>query len=130
LKLLAVLLLSLPLISGCSLLGRQPPEPEVIVKTKLVENKIPLQVAPKPVNLSHPRIYVVTEKNWDTFLEQYKKDNGQEWVFYALSVRSYETLSLNIAEIRRFLQQQQAIIAYYEGAIQRKPKEEEISEKD
>jgi len=73
---------------------------------------------------------VVTEKNWEDFIETYKKDNGQEWVFYAFSVRSYETLALNIAEIRRYLEQQNAIIAYYEGAIQRKPKEEEISEKD
>jgi len=125
-----LLLLLLPVISGCSLIGRQPPEPEVVVKTKVIEKKIPLQVAPKPVSLNHPRIYVVTEKNWEDFIETYKKDNGQEWVFYAFSVRSYETLALNIAEIRRFLQQQQAIIAYYEGAIQRKPKEEEISEKD
>jgi hypothetical protein len=125
-----LLLLLLPVISGCSLIGRQPPEPEVVVKTKFIEKKIPLQVAPKPVSLNHPKIYVVTEENWDEFIKVYKKDNGQEWVFYAFSVRSYETLALNIAEIRRYMEQQKAIIAYYEGAIQRKPKEEEISEKD
>jgi hypothetical protein len=129
LRLLAALLL-LPVISGCSLLSRQPPEPEVVIQTKFVENKIPLQVSPKPVSLNHPKIYVVTEENWDEFIKTYKKDNGQEWVFYAFSVRSYETLALNIGEIRRYMEQQKAIIAYYEGAIQRKPKEEEISEKD
>lgn len=124
LKLSAALLLLLPVISGCSLLNRQPPEPEVVIQTKFVENKIPLQVSPKPVNLNHPKIYVVTEENWDEFIKTYKKDNGQEWVFYAFSVRSYETLALNIAEIRRYMEQQKSIIAYYEGAIERKPKEE------
>jgi len=124
LKLSAALLLLLPVISGCSLLNRQPPEPEVVIQTKFVENKIPLQVSPKPVNLNHPKIYVVTEENWSEFIETYKKDNGQEWVFYAFSVRSYETLALNIAEIRRYMEQQKSIIAYYEGAIERKPKEE------
>ena len=124
LKLLAALALLLPVISGCSLLNRQPPEPEVVIQTKFVENKIPLQISPKPVDLNHPKIYVVTEENWSEFLEAYKKDNGQEWVFYAFSVRSYETLALNIAEIRRYMEQQQSIIAYYEGAIERKPKEE------
>jgi hypothetical protein len=129
LRLLAALLL-LPVISGCSLLNRQPPEPEVVIQTKFVENKIPLQVAPKPVSLNHPKIYVVTEENWDEFIETYKKDNGQEWVFYAFSVRSYETLALNIGEIRRYMEQQKAIIAYYEGAIERKPQEEETEIKD
>lgn len=124
LKLLAALALLLPVISGCSLLNRQPPEPEVVIQTKFVENKIPLQISPKPVDLNHPKIYVVTEENWSEFLETYKKDNGQEWVFYAFSVRSYETLALNIAEIRRYMEQQKSIIAYYEGAIERKPKEE------
>lgn len=129
LRLLAALLL-LPVISGCSLLSRQPPEPEVVIQTKFVENKIPLQVAPKPVSLSHPKIYVVTEENWDEFIETYKKDNGQEWVFYAFSVRSYETLALNIGEIRRYMEQQKAIIAYYEGAIERQPQEKESEIKD
>lgn len=124
LKLLAALALLLPVISGCSLLNRQPPEPEVVIQTKFVENKIPLQISPKPVDLNHPKIYVVTEENWSEFIETYKKDNGQEWVFYAFSVRSYETLALNIAEIRRYMEQQKSIIAYYEGAIERKPKEE------
>lgn len=128
LKILAALTLLLPVISGCSLLNRQPPEPEVVIQTKFVENKIPLQVSPKPVNLNHPKIYVVTEENWDEFIETYKKDNGQEWVFYAFSVRSYETLALNIAEIRRYMEQQKSIIAYYEGAIERKPKETETIE--
>ena len=34
-----------------------------------------------------------------------------------LSVRDYETLALNMSEIKRFLQQQKEIIVYYEKAV-------------
>ena len=68
-------------------------------------------------------MYVVTAENWDTFIEDFKKDNGQEWVFYAISVRGYETLSLNIAEMRRYLEQQKSIILYYEQTISGPPEE-------
>jgi len=37
-------------------------------------------------------------------------------------MRDYELLALNIAEIRRYLNQQKEIIVYYEKAV--KPKEE------
>lgn len=118
---LLVPLLLLPAISACSIL--QKPEPEVVIRTKVVEKKIPLQTSPKPISLNHPQMYVVTAENWDTFIEDFKKDNGQEWVFYAISVRGYETLSLNIAEMRRYLEQQKSIILYYEQAIAGPPEE-------
>jgi hypothetical protein len=45
-----------------------------------------------------------------------------------MGVRSYETLALNVAETRRYLEQQKQIIIYYESAItgekQEEPKEE------
>ena len=109
------LLLLVTVLSGCSILKK--PETEVVIRTQIVEKKIPLQTSPRPVSLNHPQMYVVTAENWETFIEQFKEDNGQEWVFYAISVRGYETLALNIAEIRRYMEQQNAIILYYEQAI-------------
>jgi len=72
----------------------------------------------------------VTEENFDGFLAEYVKDNGQPWVFYAMSVRSYETLALNVAETRRYLEQQKSIIIYYENAITGEINSENNSEKD
>ena len=34
-----------------------------------------------------------------------------------MSVRGYETMALNVAEVARYLQQQKQIIIYYENAI-------------
>jgi len=39
-----------------------------------------------------------------------------------LSMKDYENLALNIADLRRFLEQQNEIIVYYEDAL--KPEEE------
>ena len=71
--------------------------------------------------------YVVTEDTFEDFKQRFLKENG-DFLFYALSVRDYETLALNMAEIKRYIQQQKEIIIYYEKAVAPKPKVEE--EKD
>ena len=71
--------------------------------------------------------YVVTEENFAEFKERFSKENG-DLVGYVLSVRDYETLALNMADIKRYIQQQKEIIIYYEKAVAPKPKVEE--EKD
>lgn len=110
------LLLVLVTTSGCSIFGRTP-EKEIVVQTKLVERNIPIQAAPRPLTMSDVSWYVVTEENFDEFIEKYEKEHGKPWVFYAISVRGYEAMALNMAEIRRYVEQQKQIILYYEEAV-------------
>ena len=72
------------------------------------------------------RWWVVTEENFKEFKEKFQKENGDPLVAYVLSVRDYETLALNIAEIKRYIEQQKQIIIYYEEAI--KPRKKDIKE--
>jgi hypothetical protein len=72
--------------------------------------------------------YVVTEENFEEFKTKFVKENG-DLVGYVLSVRDYETLALNMAEIKRYIQQQKELIIYYEKAVAPKPKEEEKDKK-
>jgi len=65
--------------------------------------------------------HVITQENFDDFIKKFKKENGEAWVFYAISVRSYESLALNMAELKRYIEQQKQVIVYYEEAV--KPKE-------
>jgi hypothetical protein len=58
----------------------------------------------------------VTEDTFAAFKQRFTKENG-DLLFYAISVRDYETLALNMAELKRFLQQQKQIIIYYEKAV-------------
>ena len=62
------------------------------------------------------RIHVVNEENLEAFIAEFKEINGN-LAFIALSVKDYENLALNIAELRRFLNQQTEIIVYYETAV-------------
>ena len=65
--------------------------------------------------------YVVTEQNFEEFKKRFIKENG-DLVGYVLSVRDYETLAINMAEIKRYIEQQKQIIIYYEKAVS--PKKE------
>lgn len=82
----------------------------------MVAVDIPLAQSPKPVNLIKGEFYVVTQENYAEFIENFKKKNG-EIVYVAMSVKDYENLSINMGELRRYLNQQKEIIIYYETAI-------------
>ena len=76
------------------------------------------------MKLGDVHFYVVSEDNFDNFKKRFEKENG-DLVFYALSVRDYETIAYNMAELKRFIDQQQQIIVYYEEAVKPNPKKTE-----
>ena len=119
LKALSLLLLCLA-ISSCS---SWPKLKQIEIKTVQVERIIPTQNRPRPINMNNIKFYVVTSENFEEFKKRYEKDNGT-FLFYALSVRDYETLAINMAEIKRYIEQQKQIIIYYEKAVAPKPKKE------
>lgn len=71
---------------------------------------------PKPVQLIDTRVYVVNEDNIDEFIEEFTATNG-DLAFIALSIKDYENLALNIAELKRFILQQGEVILYYEKSL-------------
>jgi hypothetical protein len=99
------------------------PEPEVKVVTKIEKTTIPTVARPKPVQLNDVRVYVVNKDNYDEFIKEFTAENGQV-AYVALAMRDYENLALNIAELKRFINQQNQIIVYYEKAVTDEPKEE------
>lgn len=68
------------------------------------------------MQLSDTRVFVVTKDNYDEFVKEFTETYG-ELAFVALSMKDYENLALNIAEIKRYLDQQDEIILYYERAV-------------
>ena len=118
-KVLSLLLLSLAL-SSCS---SWPQLKQIEVKTVEIERNVPIQNRPRQLDLSSIKWYVVTEENFEEFKKRFTAENG-EFLFYAISVRDYETLSLNMADIKRYIEQQKNIIVYYEDAVKPREKEE------
>jgi len=84
--------------------------------TEIQKTTVPTVARPKPINLTDTRLYVVNEDNLEDFLKEFEEVNGNR-AFVAFSVKDYENLALNIAEMRRYIQQQGEIIVYYEGAV-------------
>ena len=122
LKVSSLLLLSL-LISSCS---SWPKLTQIEVQTVEVERNIPIQNRPRQLDMNDIHFYVVTEQNFEEFKKRFVKENG-DLVGYVLSVRDYETLAINMAEIKRYIEQQKQIIIYYEKAVS--PKKEESEKK-
>ena len=112
-----VLLMSLTLM-GCGMM----PEPKVLTVTKTVQTQVPIQARPKQVQLNDVKIWVVSKENYKEFVKEYAKKNGGD-SYIAISVKDYENLALNFAELRRYIEQQKQIIIYYEDAVT--PKKEE-----
>ena len=109
------LLLAILLLSSCSSFYK---EPEIKVVTKLEKTVVPIVPMPKPVQMNDIKIYVVSpEENLEEFKKEFEAKNGGD-SYIAISVKDYENLSKNFAELRRYIEQQKAIIVYYENAVQ------------
>ena len=116
------LLLSCLILSSCA---SWPQVKQVEVKTVEVERQIPIQNRPSQLSLNtNMKWWVVTEENFKQFKEKFQKENGDPLVAYVISVKDYEALALNMAEIKRYLEQQKSIIIYYEDAIKPKSNKE------
>jgi len=109
-------------LTGCSLI----PEKEIQVVTQTQKVTVPVVARPKPLQLVDTRVYVVNKDNYEQFVKQFTDENG-ELAYVALAIKDYENLALNIADIKRFIEQQNEIIVYYESAM--KKEDEDGTEK-
>lgn len=57
---------------------------------------------------------VITPENYQEVFDKLSK-SGRPIVLFALTDKGYENISLNLSDIRAFMQQQKAIIAAYEN---------------
>jgi len=87
-----------------------------VVTTEYVEKTIPVQERPAKVEMPPVDWFVITEENLEEKLAEVKEKTGQI-VFIAITPKGYENLALGIGDLRRYIKQQQSIIAYYEEAV-------------
>ena len=69
------------------------------------------------LNMRNVKWVVINEQNVDEVIKQLKTKEGA-FAVYALTGEGYGNLGLNFSDIRAMIQQQQAIIAAYEGYYQ------------
>ena len=59
---------------------------------------------------------------------QEMKDNQGQFLVYALDPVTFKNLAIGIEEIKRYIEQQNDIIVYYEKAVTDEPEEEVLDE--
>ena len=105
-------LLSLLLLSSCS----WKPEKEIITKAEVYVPTINVVPRPEPLTLRNADVIVITEKNLEEVIQRVKDMQGS-FVVYALDPKSFESLAINMEQIKLYIESQNKIILYYEKAV-------------
>lgn len=116
-----ILTLCLITISGCAWL--QKPEsvkPEVKIITEQVPVTIYQPPYPRSVELEDIKWFVITQDNLAEKIAELKKIQGESIVVFAMTPQSYENMSYNLQELRRYIRQQNEIIQYYQDVTKNK----------
>ncbi len=87
-------------------------------KIEISKKPIDIQIAkpadPPAVKMIPVTFRVVTKETLDGFIADItKSQNDANPVFVAVSLKDYENMSLNLADLRRYVEQQREIIIYY-----------------
>ena len=115
----SALLAVLVVVSACS---RLSPVKEVVTVPQVVETpeieapNIRIVPRPDPIDMQNADIVVVTEANLEEVVARIKQEQG-DFVLYAMTAQSFEALALSFEQIKKFIEEQNAIILYYENAV-------------
>ena len=101
--------LTLFLVNGCS-----KPVQEIQVSAKPVEKPELVLPYADPIKTRDVQWIIITPDNYEQVFSELQK-SGSPIVLFGLTSKGYENLSLNLGDIRAYIQQQQAIIVAYEG---------------
>lgn len=110
------------LLSSCS----WKPEKEIVTVETIVKPTITLAQRPRPVEFDELKVKVITEANVQEVIQEMKTNQGQ-FLVYALDPVTFKNLAIGIEEIKRYIEQQNDIIIYYEKAVTDEP-EEKVSD--
>lgn len=100
------LIASFALLIGCERTQRIVEKPTIVDRPELI-----LPVV-QPAEQYDFEWIVVTKQNFNEVVKE-MEERGQTVVLFAVSPQGYQNLSLNMAELRRFIIQQQSVIIAY-----------------
>lgn len=105
------------LIASAAILAGCASTKKLDITTTPTQYQIYQPAPPAPVKMSKIKFRVVTKENLDQFIaEEAKKQGNSNPVFVVMSTKDYQAMSLNLAELKRYIDQQKQIIVYYQSA--------------
>ncbi len=120
LKVSAVSLMTLMMVSNCSLLPTRTLE----VKAKPIERTIVQPIMPREIDLKTVRWLTITPENFEEQFKVIEEQEG-ELVFLAMTIPDYELMAYNMQELKRYITELKDVVVYY-----RKVTTEDISAKE
>ena len=109
-------LMMLACLAACSSAG------DIRITSRPVEIDIARTADPNGVQMLPVNFRVVTRETLSSFMEELSRTQGNASpVFIAMTARDYENMSLNLSDLRRYIEQQQAVIVYYRQMTARLP---------
>ncbi|NBW08721.1 MAG: hypothetical protein EBR82_11925 [Caulobacteraceae bacterium] len=118
-----LLLCATLLLAGCGGVA-----PKIVEKPILVDRPELIVPEVQPVQQYDFEWIVITRENFDSVARDLES-RGQTIVLFAITPQGYQNLSLSIAELRRFITQQQSVIVSYKTYYGKKTEEPKAEEK-
>ena len=118
-------LVSVLLITNCSMMPSAKP-----VEVRTIAEPVPLYHPPLPLEVGLVDIdwEILTPDLMKEYLENYENGSAPAIAYYSLTSKEYENLSMNMAEIKRYLRDTLSIVKYYRDYDKEDNAEEKVSE--
>ena len=126
-KVKSIILIScLFVIANCSMMPSAKP-----VEVVTIAEPVPLYHPPLPLEVGLVDIdwEILTPDLMKEYLEDYENGSAPAIAYYSLTSKEYENLSMNMAEIKRYLRDTLSIVKYYRDYDKEDNEEEKVSEK-
>jgi hypothetical protein len=104
-------LIALVLIAPLTACGSM--SPKVIQKPVMVERPPLMVQEPQPVDQLPIEFLIITKENYEQKLKLLEEKAQGPVVLFALNSDGYQNLSMNVAELRRYIIQQNTVIEAY-----------------
>ena len=125
-KIKSTILISLLfVITNCSMMPSAKP-----VEVRTIAEPVPLYHPPLPLEVGLVDIdwEILTPDLMREYLEDYENGSAPAIAYYSLTSKEYENLSMNMAEIKRYLRDTLSIVKYYRDYDKEDNQEERVSE--
>ena len=118
-------LISVLLITNCSMMPNAKP-----VEVSTIAEPVPIYHPPFPLEVGLVDIdwEILTPDLMKEYLEDYENGSAPAIAYYSLTSKEYENLSMNMAEIKRYLRDTLSIVKYYRDYDKEDNQEEKVSE--
>ncbi len=114
------------ILTNCSMIPTSTKPVEVVT----IAEPVPMYHPPLPLEVQMVDIdwEILTPEIMKEYLEDYENGSAPAIAYYSLTSKEYENLSMNMAEIKRYLRDTLSIVKFYRDYDKKDNPEEKVSD--